>query len=119
MSQPENPPKAWLFEDGTWQQVDDPIPWRDDGDVRQERKDAGYIDQYGHPAARVYYPGTEQESAGLTLWVRDEHPQCLIDIEWSMATRSVYAARFPDGLDLMAKWAPIFYHAALPAPATS
>jgi hypothetical protein len=42
------------------------------------------------------------------MWVRDKSPQCLITIEWSLGIiRSVYAARYPDGLDLMAKWAPM------------
>ena len=50
------------------------------------------------------------------MWVREERPQCLIAVDWSMGIRSVYAARFPDGLDLMAKWAPIFHNGAPPVP---
>jgi hypothetical protein len=113
-------PIAWIYENGEWQQDIDPITARKDGDVDQERADAGYYGQggkYRQPALAVPYSGPDsaQEESGLMMWVRDEHPQCLITVEWSLGViRSVYAARYPDGLDLMAKWAPIFHQGAQP-----
>lgn len=50
------------------------------------------------------------------MLVRRERPECLIDIEGAGgSTRSVHAARLPNGLDLMARWAPIAQTAALTA----
>jgi hypothetical protein len=122
---PFEPPRmVWLYESDGWQQVEEPIRDREDGDVDQERADAGYCGHDGkqrQPALEVTYsgPDTSQEESGLRMWVRDEHPQCLITVEWSLGEiRSVYAARFPDGLDLMAKWAPIFRVGAAPSPPT-
>jgi hypothetical protein len=111
-------PMAWVYEDGEWKQDIDHIAAREDGDVDQERADAGYCGQSGkdrQPALAVPYSGPDsaQEESGLRMWVRDKHPQCLITVEWSLGEiRSVYAARYPDGLDLMAKWAPIFRQGA-------
>lgn len=48
---------------------------------------------------------TASSAAHLTLFARHQHPQCLIGIEGAGTTRAVYAARLPDGLDLMARWA--------------
>jgi hypothetical protein len=111
-------PMAWIYEDGEWKQDIDPVTAREDADVDQERADAGYCGQDGkdrQPALAVPYSGLDpaQEESGLRMWVRDKHPQCLITVEWSLGViRSVYAARYPDGLDLMAKWAPIFHQGA-------
>lgn len=108
-------PKVWLYDGGTWQQVDDPIDWGEGGGVTDFYAEYGYCDKDRQPAVRIAAPESDVVSATeLRLWVREEHPQCVIDIEWSGRMRSVYAARFPDGLDLMARWAPILRHGATP-----
>jgi hypothetical protein len=113
---------VWVYEGGEWQQDVDPITEGPDGDVDQERADAGYYGRDGkdrQSALAVPYSGPDpaQEESGLSMWVRDERPQCLITVEWSLGEiRSVYAARYPDGLDLMAKWAPIFQQGPKPPP---
>jgi hypothetical protein len=74
----------------------------------------------GAPAEPFLILGLHSEearpAAQITLFVRREPPQCLIDIEGAGGgTHTVYAARLPDGLDLMARWAPIAQAAALTA----
>jgi hypothetical protein len=115
---------VWLYEDGEWHEDVDPIRQREDGDVDKERAAAGYYGPYGkdrRPALAVPYSGSDpaQEESGLRMFVREEHPHCLITVDLSTGIRSVYAARFPDGLDLMAKWAPIFRNGAPPVPPRS
>jgi hypothetical protein len=89
--------------------------------VRAKYAEAGCSDLHGAPAAPFLVLGLNSEEntssgAQLTLFVRHEHPQCLIEIEGqSGATRSMYAARLPDGLDLLARWSPIVSAAALTA----
>jgi len=119
----ETSAKVWLYQDGDWRLADDPVHWNHDGadDVRAKYAEAGYSDLHGAPAAPFLLLGLNSEEntssgAQLTLFVRHEHPQCLIDIEGqSGATRPVYAARLPDGLDLLARWAAIVSAAALTA----
>ena len=50
-----------LYEDGDWQQADDPIREREDGDVEKERAAAGYYGRNGtdsEPALAVPYSGS-------------------------------------------------------------
>ena len=65
---------VWLYEDGDWQQADDPIREREDGDVEKERAAAGYYGRNGtdsEPALAVPYSGSDraQEESGLRMWV--------------------------------------------------
>jgi hypothetical protein len=114
------PAQVWLYDGGDWQLIENPVRLSSDrGDIFDKYAEADYcsrnpIDRY--PVLEVPYSGTEplQQESGLSLWVREEHPQCVITIDWSVDVRVVYAARFPDGLDLMAKWAPIFHNGARP-----
>jgi hypothetical protein len=110
------PAKVWLYEDGRWELADDPITWSTDeaDDVHAKYAEAGYTEaaRRDQPAEGFLVLGLgtmdAKPAARLTLFVRRERPECLIDIEGpAMSTRSVYAARLPDGLDLMAHWAPI------------
>jgi hypothetical protein len=102
---------VWLYRDGDWELADDPIPWSTGSDdVRGKYAEAGYTEVPGPPAEPLLVLGLHSEEARpagqLTLFTRREPPQCLIDIEGAGgATRTVYAARLPDGLDLMARWA--------------
>jgi hypothetical protein len=115
--------RVWLFEGGSWELADDPISWSEHGDdVRAKYAEAGYTELPGDTAEPFLVLGLNSEEARpavqLTLFVRREHPQCLIDIEApGGSTRSVYAARLPDGLDLMARWAPIAQAGVLTAAA--
>jgi hypothetical protein len=109
----ESAGQVWLYEDGGWTLADDPVPWSQDGDdVRAKYAEAGYTDMRGLSDSFLLL-GLDSEDntssgAQLAMFVRDEHPQCLIEIEGASGTaRTVYAARLPDGLDLMARWAPI------------
>jgi hypothetical protein len=112
----ETAAKVWLYEGGEWTLADDPIPWSREGgdDVRAKYAEAGYSEAStpGASAEPFLVVGLHSEAnpgsaAQLALFVRHEHPQCLIDIEGPCdgSTRTVYATRFPDGLDLMARWA--------------
>src|SRR6266568_2960471 len=115
------PARVWLYQGGDWELADDPIPWSAaSDDVRAKYAEAGYTQVPGPPAESFLVLGLHSEQAAnaaqLTLFTRGEPPQCLIDIEGTGGgTRTVYAARFPDGLDLMARWAPITQAAALTA----
>lgn len=105
---------VWLYEAGSWVEIDDPITWGKNGEIVVERyAAAGYAQGDGAPEPFI---GLEQAEGtgqagyvpGLALWVRSEPPQCLIDISGTDGTsRAIYAARLPDGLDLMARWVPI------------
>lgn len=105
--------QVWLYEGGSWELADDPITWSEDGDdVREKYAEAGYTELPGQTAEPFLVLGLNSGEARpavqLNMFVRREPPQCLIDIEGpGGSTRSVYAARLPDGLDLMARWAPI------------
>jgi hypothetical protein len=103
---------VWLYEGGAWRQIADPIDWSEGDDVRARYTEAGYAQAAGHvPFLEVGHPdalGTAGYVAGLTLWVRAKSPECLIDVGGTdSSSRPVYAASLPDGLDLMARWAPI------------
>jgi hypothetical protein len=122
MSDGAPPEGVWLYEGGDWTLAADPIPWSAEGgdDVRAKYAEAGYTDAPGPPAEPFLVLGLHSEearsAAQLTLFVRREPPQCLIDVEGaSGVTRTVYAARLPDGLDLMARWAAISQTGALTA----
>ncbi len=105
--------RVWLYEDGGWKLADDLITWDADGDdVSAKYAEAGYSEASREHADPFLVLGLHSEeaqrAAQLSLYVRSEPPQCLIDIEGpGGSTRTVYAARFPDGLDLMARWAAI------------
>ena len=108
------PARVWLYEDGGWELADDPVAWSGEAgeDVRAKYAEAGYSEFSRTAAVPFLVLGLNsqdaQPAAQFTLFVRREHPECLIDIEGARgSTRSVYAARLPDGLDLMARWAPI------------
>lgn len=108
------PARVWLYEDGGWELADDPIAWSGEAgeDVRAKYAEAGYSEFSAAAAEPFLVLGLNSEdarpAAQFTLFVRRERPECLIDIEGTVgSTRSVYAARLPDGLDLMARWAPI------------
>jgi hypothetical protein len=117
--------KVWLYEGGEWTLVEDPIPWSRNGsdEVRAKYAEAGYSEALtpGDSAEPFLVVGLHSEAitgsaAQLALFVRHEHPQCLIDIEGPYgSTRTVYATRLPDGLDLMARWAAIANAGALTA----
>ena len=119
---------VWLYGDGSWKLAADPITWSDQGDdVRAKYAEAGYTEAHEYPgrptppALPFLMLGLDHEGtlpvAQITLFVRRERPECLIDIEGtagiSGSTRSVYAATLPDGMDLMARWAPIAQASAL------
>jgi hypothetical protein len=120
-------PMVWLYENGAWKQAADPITWSEQGDdVRAKYARAGYTEAPGfsgraEPARPFLALGLDHEGAlpvaQFTLFVRSERPECLIDIEGTAgvggSTRTVYAARLPDGMDLMARWAPIAQTSAL------
>ncbi|MCL2580999.1 MAG: hypothetical protein FWE35_00915 [Streptosporangiales bacterium] len=110
---------VWLYQAGEWEPADDPIDWGDETDVLKKYADAGY-NEYGPVAssteslvAGFLVMGLNSEDspgygAQITMYVRNEFPQCLIDIEGGAgSSRAVYAARLPDGLDIMARWAPL------------
>jgi hypothetical protein len=105
--------KVWLYEGGAWDLADDPISWDGQGsDVRGKYAAAGYSELPGKDAAPFLILGLHSEDVGeaaqLVLFVRRTPPQCLIEIEGSGGScRTVYATRLPEGLDLMARWAPI------------
>jgi hypothetical protein len=108
------PARVWLYQGGGWELADDPIPWSGEAgeDVRAKYAEAGYTEVPGGPAEPFVVLGLNSEEARpavqLTMFTRRKHPECLIDIEGpGGSTRTVYAARFPEGLDLMARWAPI------------
>ena len=109
----DTPAGVWLYQDGGWELADDPIPWSTGADdVRAKYAEAGYSESSRTAADPFLFLGLNSEEAQpgaqFTLFVRREHPECLIDIEGAGgSTRSVYAGRLPDGLDLMARWAPI------------
>jgi hypothetical protein len=116
------PARVWLYQGGDWELADDPIPWSGEAgdDVRAKYAEAGYTELPGPQAEPFLVLGLNSEEARaavqLTLFTRREHPECLIDIEGpGGSTRAVYAARFPDGLDLMARWAPIVQAGVLTA----
>jgi hypothetical protein len=100
--------EVWLYDAGTWQRAPDPIDWEGGDDVYERYAAAGYSSSWdARPFIDLVYPGTSYR-VGLTLWVRTEPPECIIDIEGtSEASRSVYVTRFPDALDLMARWTPL------------
>lgn len=112
---------VWLYRGGDWELADDPIPWSSGSDdVRAKYAEAGYTEVPGPSAEPFLVLGLHSEearpAAQLTLFARRDPPRCLIDIEGAAgATRTVYADRLPDGLDLMARWAPIAQAAALTA----
>ena len=109
----ETTAKVWLYEAGDWQLADDPIIWADGDDVMEKYAEAGYSEYRSSSATWFLAFGLNSEDnpgygAQVTLYVRDARPQCLIGIEGGTGSnRAVYAARFPDGLDLMARWAPV------------
>lgn len=103
---------VWLYENGEWKLTEDPITWSNGDDVGAKYAEAGYSETPGQRADRFLILGLHSEEASqaaqISLYVRRDPPQCLIDIEGPTgSTRTVYAARLPDGLDLMARWAPI------------
>jgi hypothetical protein len=116
----ETTAKVWLYEAGDWKLADDLISWADGDDVMEKYAEAGYS-EFGSPATWFLAFGLNSEDnpgygAQVTLYVRDARPQCLIGIEGGTGSnRAVYAARFPDGLDLMARWVPVASTAALTA----
>jgi hypothetical protein len=100
--------EIWLYDAGTWRRAPDPINWESNPMVHEQYAEAGYAEHDGGPFLSLIYPGDGSCVVGLSLWVRDESPQCIIDIEGTDdATRSVYVNRFPDALDLVARWAPL------------
>lgn len=111
MNQPSEQPPVWLYDGHAWRLTADPVRWDADLDEFEEYREAGYRAgvAVAHPRASL-----DQDGAGLRLWTREKQPQCMITIEWSGEVWNVYAARLPDGLDVMAKWAPIFAHASPP-----
>ncbi|MDQ2812892.1 MAG: hypothetical protein M3Z75_13705 [Actinomycetota bacterium] len=110
----DTPAGVWLYQDGGWELADDPVPWSGKAgeDVSAKYAEAGYS-EFSRTAADPFLvlglnSGEARPAAQFTLFVRREHPECLIDIEGAGGrTRAVYAARLPDGLDLLARWAPI------------
>lgn len=124
MTQPnELADKVWLYENHEWSLTDDPLNWGEEGGVLSAKyAEAGYtempLDNGSAFPFLSFGLNSEQArpAACFTLYVRDAHPQCVIDIEGTTgSTRMVYAASLPDGLDLMARWAPIAQATALTA----
>jgi hypothetical protein len=121
---------VWLYEDGGWKLATDPITWDPAGDdVRAKYAEAGYSEASRGAAEPFLSLGLGSElglsseaarpAAQLNLFVRRDYPQCLIDVEGpATSTRTVYAARFPDGLDLLARWAPLAQAGVLTALAS-
>jgi hypothetical protein len=112
----ESTAQVWLYDGETWSLAPDPIEWIGDGDDVYERyQAAGYglrADLGG--AAPFLRLGVTDEVAGsgvaaLSLWVRPgKPPECLIGIDGTDDSgHAVFAARLPDGLDLLARWTPI------------
>ena len=106
--------RAWLYEGGSWALADDPVP--PDGepgsDWREEYAAAGFA----HPflVLGLHSEDNDASAAKIVLYTRQEAPQCMIEIEGRSGTyHRVYAARLPDGLDLVARWAPMATAGAL------
>lgn len=108
------PGKVWLFDGASWQLVADPIEWSEDGgdDVHERYEAAGYAHRSGGGDFLRLGVSEEVSVSGvpaLALWLRPGRPpECLIEVQGSDdSSVSLYAARLPDGLDLMARWAPL------------
>jgi hypothetical protein len=103
---------AWLYEAGKWRLTGDLITCDGDDVLMKyaEASSTGGVRQ----RQRRRVPGTGTARTGGRpagpdeLVVRTESPQCLILIEGPAGSSwAVYAAGLPDGLDVMARWAPI------------
>jgi hypothetical protein len=101
--------KVWLYDGSAWSLVPDPIEWSERGgdDVFAKYAEAGYAEHDGDCFLALHPPGGDDPA--LWLWVRPgKPPECLIHVDGTASSaHTVYAARLPDGLDLMARWAPI------------
>jgi hypothetical protein len=106
---------VWLYEDGNWKTIADPIPWSTSGSdgVLEKYAEAGYTESNQGDAKPFLALGLDfndwaDHPTRISLFVRSQHPQCLIDIDGPAgSSRALYAARLPDGLDLFARWVPI------------
>lgn len=106
--------RVWLYEGGRWTLIDDPLLWKaDDHDVEAKYIEAGYSESSTTPPADWFlalglHGDQARPAVQIRLYARQDPPQCLLDVEGPEgSSRTVYAARLPDGLDLMARWAPI------------
>src|SRR5690348_16517791 len=78
--------RVWLYECGEWKLAADPIVWgAGDFDVRAKYAEAGYSEASRQAADPFLVLGLHSEeaqtAAQLSLFVRHDPPQCLIDIE--------------------------------------
>lgn len=105
--------QVWLYDGGAWSLAPDPIDWQDGDDVRERYAEAGYTRKAAGLAPFLSLLAAEHVNptgvVGLTLWYRPRRPpECLIDVQGTDdSTYALYVARFPDALDLMARWAPL------------
>jgi hypothetical protein len=99
--------QAWLYEHGHWKLTTDPIGT--DSDVAADYERAGYSELPDGATPFLSFGFHSEDitpAVQLQLFVRHEHPQCMIEIEGSSGSlRNVFAATLPDGLDLVARWA--------------
>ena len=99
----------WCYGEYAWRLIDDPLhddqTWDSIGELYTKN---GYELLLSH--------GDDTGNATcISLWVRDAVPQCLINIYAggrSDAIRTLYTDALPDGLDLVARWAPAIKAAA-------
>jgi hypothetical protein len=111
--------RAWLYDGGSWSQIAHPIV-QHAGSTLDELALAGYLgpnNKQVHPVVEVAYFGPDKDKrfSVLSMWAREQFPQCLINLVWGTEAYTLFAARFPEGLDLMARWAPIFQQSGPPA----
>jgi hypothetical protein len=108
-----DPAQVWVFDGREWYREPDPIEWSEpDGgsDEVTERYGAAGYSPAGRPAPFMSLGSGETADFGkvsLELWVRPHQPpECLIAVGGTDgSSHAVFAARLPDGLDLMARWA--------------
>src|SRR6266704_6972914 len=105
---------AWLYDDGTWRLSAELLPGGSD-EVMEELARAGYSESgdCGGSAQEFLRLGSPPEEVcqgtRLRLFVGplSELPQCVVLVDGPAgSSRYVYAQSLPDGLDLMARWAP-------------
>jgi len=106
--------RAWLYEGGSWVLADDPVPQGSEpgSDWREEYAAAGFVQPF--LVLGLHSEDNDASAAQIVLYTRQGAPQCMIEIEGrSGSYHRVYAARLPDGLDLVARWAPMATAGAL------
>jgi hypothetical protein len=90
----------WCFDGSSWRLIDDPLPLPPSGDT--------LFEMYGEVGFQLLLgPGeTGGSDAQISLWTRNDKPECLIDI-FAGGVRdgcaTVYADRLPDGFDLFTR----------------